>query len=339
MGPQLTAEAPVITPTVIADNVKRAWERFVLRDQRKNTPRGHVWASSWRPCERRMVYDMAYADQQPPFPADVQAKFRRGSDRERDLLADLGRIGRDATPAFEVVGQQEYFTVRDRKGRVAITGKVDARLAVHGLRAPIEVKGWSPQIVDRIDSFDDVFNSPWTRSGGYQLLTYLYASNEPFGFMVLDRSGLPEILPVELYNHLDRVEDFLQKAERAIDHVEAKTLPDFYTEDPAECKRCQWYGHTCNPPLAADGMQIVIDPDLEARLARRAELEEAADEYDRLDKDVKKQLRGIEHAVVGAFVVNGKWQKNTKYEIPEDLKAKYAKTDPKGRFILEIVKV
>jgi len=191
-------QAPTYTPAQIADTVKSAWSAFLTAKQRPNQPHDYVYASSYRACERRMVYELVSAEQLPPWPADVLAKFRRGEDRERDLLADLSRIGRDAEPTFSLVGQQERFALKDHKGRTAIVGKVDARLQVNGVRAPLEVKAWSPQLVDRIETFEDLFEGPWTRSGAYQLLSYLYGAGEPFGFLLLDRSGLPVLLPVEL---------------------------------------------------------------------------------------------------------------------------------------------
>jgi len=193
-------------------------------------------------------------------------------------------------------------------------------------------------MVDRISSFDDLFDNPWTRPGAYQLLTYLYGAAVPFGFLLLDRSGLPLLLPVELDPHLDKLEDFLARAERALDHRDANTLPDFVT-DATECKRCPFYGAVCNPPIAGAGTQVLIDPELEAMLTRRAALDEAATEYDRLDKEVKARLRGIESAIAGPFLISGTWGKQSRVELPPALKAKYTTVDPKGRFTLEITKV
>jgi len=286
-----------------------------------------------------MAYEMDRPQLQPPWPAEVLARFRRGDDRERDLLADLSRVGRDSDPPFKLIGQQERFQLKDRKGRVAISGKVDARIEIAGVAAPLEVKAWSPMMVDRIDTFADLFENPWTRSGAHQLLSYLWGAAEPFGFLLLDRSGLPKLLPVELDQHVEHMEEFLTKAETAIDYVEAKTLPPFLENDAAECKRCSWYGHTCNPPLAATGAVVLTDPDLIKRLARRSELEAAAKEFDRLDKQIKGELRGIEEGIAGPFVINGKWQKKTTTEIPADLKKKYTTTDPKGSFRIEIVRL
>ena len=270
-GPPRAPPAPP-GPGELAKGIERAWGAHLARSARPQTPHPYVYASAYRNCERRMVYEMTAPGTLPPWPPEVLARFRRGDDRERDLLSDLQRIGRDADPPFSVIGQQEQFRLRDHKGRIAISGKVDARIEIAGRRPPLEVKAWSPMMVDRIERFEDLFENPWTRSGAHQLLAYLFGAGEPFGFLLLDRSGIPRLLPVELDQHLDRMEDFLSRAERAIDFVEAQELPPFLEGDPSECKRCSWYGHTCNPPLAAAGAVVRPDPELEAAHERRAEL-------------------------------------------------------------------
>jgi hypothetical protein len=284
-----------------------------------------------------MVYELTVPDQQPPFAAALLAKFRRGDDRERDLLADLARIGRDTDPPFAVAAQQERFELRGRDGVVVISGKVDARISVgRGFAPPLEIKAWSPTLVDRIETFDDLFESPWTRAGGYQLLAYLYASEEPFGFLMLDRSGLPLLLPVELTaQNLDRMEAFLSRAERVVAHARAGTLPD-YLDDPAECRRCPFYGATCNPPLSASAPAVIVDAELEAALERWHALRESGREWQALDDDLKKRLRGVEGALVGHFSISGKWSRSSRVELPPELKKQYTVTEARGRFSLEI---
>src|SRR5262245_26444584 len=171
-----------LSPADIATGIQSAWAAYLTQRQRPMAPHPYVYASAWRSCDRRILLDLTSSDTLPPWSAEVLARFRRGDDRERDLLADLSRVGRDANPPFKVVGQQQRFELRDRKSRVAIVGKVDAQLEVEGTRAPIEVKAWLPQLVDRIEKFADLFDNPWTRAGGYQLLSYLYGAGEPFGF-------------------------------------------------------------------------------------------------------------------------------------------------------------
>jgi hypothetical protein len=143
---------------------------------------------------------------------------------------------------------------------------------------------------------------------------------------------------VELEPHLDRMEDFLARAERALDHAQAGTLPDFL-DDPAECRRCQWYGHTCLPPLSAVGAAVLTDPELEAALVRREALKASASEFETLDKTVKAQLRGVESGIAGPFHIVGKWAKTSRVEVPPDLKKQFTVTNPRGQFRLEITRL
>jgi hypothetical protein len=328
-----------LSPVVIAQSIGAAYEAWLLRDRRPAMPHPTVWASSWRVCERRMVLELTVPDQQPMPDAPLLAKFRRGDDRERDLLADLARIGRDADPVFEVVGQQERFEIRGRTGDVVISGKVDARLKIPrlGISAPVEIKAWSQYLVDQIHTFEDVKANPFTRAGAFQLLAYQYASNQPIGFLVLDRSGLPLLIPVELDTpNLEAMEEFLSRAERVVAHRNAGTLPDYYTDDPAECNRCPFYGSVCNPPLLAKSPDVLIDPDLEAHLERWHALRATGKEWEALDRDLKKRFRGVESAIVGHFVIAGRWGKQSRLEVPPEVKAQYTTTDPKGRFTVEI---
>jgi hypothetical protein len=338
MSETVTAAEPLVRPQELAASVERAWQSWLLRGRRQPTAHPTVWASGWRPCARRMALDMTVPDQQLPFTAELLGKFRRGDDRERDLLADANRIGRDADPPFDVINQQERFELKDRKGRVAITGKVDARIrfSSRDRGAPMEVKAWAPNLVNRIDTFDDLFESPYTRGGGYQLLSYLYGANEPLGFLLLDRSGLPKLLPVELdATNLDRMEAFLTRAEAVIDHVQAGTLPDFH-DDASECRRCPFYATACDPPLTAKPVRVLTDPELELALERWWTLREAGKEWCALDADIKRELRGVENAQAGHFVVQGRWSKYSRLDLPPEVKRQYTVSDPKGRFSLEI---
>lgn len=335
----MNAERAIFSPAQIVGAIGQAYSTMLLSERTPAGKRPYVYASAHRECDRRMVLEMVEGDKLPPWPADVLANFRRGNDRERDLLTDLRRVGRMCDTPFEVVKEQERFELRDRKGRVAIVGKVDARLKFSdGTERPLECKAWSENIVSRVERFEDLFNIVWTRSGAYQLLAYLLGSNEPYGFMLLDRRGLPLLLPVSLYDNLERIESFLSRAEAALDHAAAGTLPDFHDE-AAECKRCPFYGSTCNPPLAGRGAAILTDPELEAMLARREVLKAAALEYDDLDAEVKAKLRGVEQGIAGSFLITGRWGASTKYEIPPEIKKQYERKDPHGRFTLMIEKI
>ena len=164
--------------------------------------------------------------------------------------------------------------------------------------------------------------------------------------LIFTRPGLPRLIPVWLEEHYDLVEDFLQKAERAQDHKEAGTLPN-YINDPSECKMCSFFGSVCNPPIGSgEGAQIFTDPEDEQKLIRMVELEPVADEYLSIEKWAKERFRGVEQGIAGSVFINGKWQKDTKYPLSADaknqidaIKAPFKKVEDKGKFFLTVTKL
>jgi hypothetical protein len=288
---------------------------------------------------------MTQGDKVLPFPTEVKAKFRRGKDRERNTILDMQMIGRFAEPSFEVIAQQKPFQLRDHKGRIAISGKVDLILDFGRgkQQVPCELKDFFPAITDRIYTFDDVLRGKWTHKAARQTLCYLFGEGVEMGILVFTRPGLPKLIPVYLNDHMDLVEGFLTKAESALDHKEAGTLPN-YIQDAEECKRCYFYGSVCNPPImSGQGAQIITDPEVIDMIKRHDELEKSSDEYETLDKALKAKFRGFESAIAGNFLIQGKYQKNTTYQISEEVKLKikelqrhFIKEDPKGKFFMKI---
>lgn len=328
----------------LAEQISDGWKRFLV-DEESQGPRGHqnnVYASNFSPCARKMAYQLTPGHELPAFEPETLAKFRRGNDRERSIKADLAFVGRNSNPPFEVISQQKRFELRDRQGRIAITGKVDGEIYLSRDEAyPFEVKSWSPNITQGIHSFQDLFENKWTRTGAYQLLAYMYGASQAVGFMVLDRSGIPAILKAELWEHENhkRIDEFLDNAERAMDAKETGQLPDF-VDDPSVCKMCDFCGVYCNPPkLSGAGGQIILDGELAAALDRRAELQPASDEFKSLDTAVKEKLRGVEMGICGNWLIEGKYGKLTRLEIPEEIKRQYQVVDPKGKFSLKFTQL
>jgi hypothetical protein len=328
-----------IDPAAVVTAVHDAWSEFLLAERGPSQSHPYCYASAYRECDRRIVLEMTQPDKMAPFEPDTLANFRRGNDRERDLLADLKRIGRNCSIPFEVIGEQERFEIRDSKQRVAIVGKVDARLKfADRTSAPLEVKNWNQNIAAGLHIFEDVLRGTWTKAGAYQLLAYMYGANEPCGFLLLDRAGIPKLIPVELYPNMDMMAEFIAKASGAMDHLEAGTLPAFI-DDASECKRCPFFGSICNPPISGGaGAKIITDPEVEHMLERREECEDAYREYKSIDDEIKKRYRGTEYGIAGRFLLQGKWGKQTSYDIPDHIKAPYKHEDPKGRFTLTITR-
>jgi hypothetical protein len=330
----------------LIQSISTAWEKFIEHEER-STPsnRPYCYASGFEACDRKLVLQMTRGDKVLPFPTETKAKFRRGKDRERNTILDMQMIGRFSEPPFEVISQQKPFQLKDHKGRIAISGKVDLILDFGrgNQQVPCELKDFFPAITDRIFTFDDVLRGKWTHKAARQTLCYLFGEGVELGLLVFTRPGLPKLIPVYLSEHLDLVEEFLSKAESALDHKEAGTIPDFI-QDAEECKRCYFYGSICNPPImSGEGAQIITDPEVIEDIRRHDELERAASEYEALDKMLKDKFRGYENAIAGDFLLQGKWQKNTTYPVSEEVKLKikelqrpFLKDDPKGKFFMKI---
>ena len=90
------------TPQELADSIKSSWWNFIDREEsREPFKRKNLYASGFSPCTRRLTLDMTHGDKIEPFPPEVLARFRRGNDRERDLMADLGKVGPGRQPAVQ----------------------------------------------------------------------------------------------------------------------------------------------------------------------------------------------------------------------------------------------
>lgn len=347
--------ATAVQPEQLASVMLQACERFVERvegrpksDDSKPYIQPNVWAGQFSKCAREMTLRMTKGHELQPFPAETLAKFRRGKDRARNVKSDLEQAGRDAQPPFELVGAETRFELEEN-GTVVITGKVDwmTKFAIKGLLpVPTEYKSWSPFLTDRIDCFEDLFENRWTRKGAYQLLAYLWATDSELGLMVLDRPGLPKVLPVSLFANenanLKRVEEFLTIATTAVTHKNAGTLPD-YINDVEQCKMCDFLGSHCQPPmLEGQGARIFTDEERSHKVARYWEIVEAGKEYAKLWDVIKEDFRGVEYGLCGDTLIEGKFGKQSKIEVPPDHQALYEswkKTDPKGRFTLKLTRL
>lgn len=335
----------------IVNQVDSAWRTMIEKEEARTpaSPRDYVYASSWHPCLRYMYYDCTRPDAKPEFDVDTLARMRMGKDRERDIVnIQLTRAGQYADPQFTVESNQARVTISDSSGRKIISGKKEGDIVWRNgseVRVPFELKNWDERATWNIQSFDEIIHHrfQWFRSGGMQFLSYLYGSGAPVGIFTLGRRGLPKNLPVVFYDYMDELQMFLTAAEEVRNHIDAGIEPDFI-KNPAVCKRCQFYGHTCNPPLNYEGVQLLTDERLIEDITRLKELEgkladEEWTEYNRLDKKIKERLRGIESGVAGEWAVSGKWGKYTRYEIPADIKEQFKVVDPKGSFRIKIEKI
>lgn len=333
----------------LRDAVAIAWEDHILeveRRERREEPQRNVYASQFHPCERHLFLNITRSHELPEFGVESLARFRRGKDRERDIRQDLDRIGRLCIPAFDVVKQQERFELKDREGWVVITGKVDGRLKFSGVSTepPFEVKSWAPHLIAKVRTFEDLMSNKWTRAGAFQLLAYLFGSGSEFGFMILDRGGIPELLLAELTDeNLNRVEQFLTLATSAVARKRNKLESPEFIRDSSVCPSCKWFGSFCNPPTFSGFGAAVFAGDefaeVEAQIDRHDELKPFAKEYDSLHDDLTRKFRGVERGILGHWLIEGKWSKMTKYNVPDNIREQYKEVTEKGKFSVKFVSI
>jgi hypothetical protein len=277
-----------------------------------------------------------HPEDEPEWSDASLERARRGTARERDIVALLAHVGQRCTPRFSAVEQQKRYEIRDRDGVLLIVGKIDLRLRFDdGTTMTCDVK--SGDSIRHVRSLDDLDRSPWTRHHVDQLLVYMLAESEQRGMLILDQPDGPLFLEVSLLDHLERAESFLRDARAAVDARFARAALPAHTDDRGECRRCPHAGKTCAPPTDYGAGAITItDPSLLAVAHTRDECAAAAAEYERADKALKQALRGIEYGILGDYVVRGRWQGATTYAVPEDIRQQYAQHDPRARFILTI---
>lgn len=330
-----TAAVDVVTA------LRDAWAG-ALRARRSTgtaSARTYLYASGIKDCDRAMALDLLHPEDWPEFSEEQLARMRRGEEREESVVAWLHQIGPRANPPFKVIDGQRRFEIKDRDGVLLIVGKVDCRLDFGGGVKPfVEVK--SGESVRNVETFEDFERSPWTRHMPDQLLSYLYAENEPLGIFILDRPGFPMFIPVRLEEHLQRVERTLQRARRVVDVVhEDAPLPPFI-QDAGACRRCHHFGKSCTPGLDfGAGATVISDEALIADAETRERTRAAHLDYEGADKRLKSALRGVELGVMGDFQVTGSWGRLSRLDLPAELKKAYTVTDERGTFRLKIERV
>lgn len=328
---------PTTTPPSVGTLLESAW-RDDLRAGRQSgaQTRTHLWASGRRECVRRMALDLMHPEDQEEFSDDSLERFERGKEREAAVNMRLLRIGPRAADPFEVVEGQRRFEVHDRDGVLLITGKIDGRLSFKRRRTrPVyEVK--SGQAVARVETLEDLDRGKWTRHYLDQLLVYLFSENEPDGVLILDQPGMPLFLDVHLEDHLERAEAFLREARMAIDARTGKGPVPPFTEKLSLCETCPHLGKTCAPPVDyGAGLQVCSDPDLIQAAEIRKANAEAAKLFLAADKELKEAMRGKPQILVGPYILRGKPGKLTSYNVPAEIKEKYKKVDPEGKWTIE----
>jgi len=270
------------------------------------------------PCVRFLVLSRTQNSKRSLHSMELQRIFDEGNLHEDALMREMQDAG------LRVVEQQRPYEMPE----VQLTGRIDGKIAINGSSVPLEIKSSSPNVFAAIRDLSpiDMLKSKysWIRKYPAQILLYVLMEGSEYGLMVFKNKTTGEKcqkvfrLEGEL---LEYTESILKKLEVVNGHIAVGTCPDAALID--DCKGCAFAKTACFPGEDyGPGIDILKDPDLEAKLNRRGELEAAAKEYEALDKEVKEGLKG-KSAVVGEWIIESKECQRKNYDIPALLKKQY----------------
>jgi hypothetical protein len=315
---------PLREVELLAQEIMAAREKNLADKIGRAEKRDRVWFGDIHDCDRHNYYSMAEGDQRTRWNPWVQAKLDAGREWEQITKRELMQLGYEPMLAGEVV------EIKDKLGKVLARGRTDLSLARMGDERkrnliPVEMKQMQVHVWESINEWRDLLRNPWTRKYVRQLMLYMVGKGVEEGMFFLgDFQGHWKLLPVVLDYAF--AEDALQKVERATAAASRGEAPERITYDHMLCGSCQ-FAHVCIPDVrAVPAKRIENNKLLEEMMERREQLSEKAKEFKKLDEAIKKFFDGIKDGVftVGNFIVTRKPQNRTKYDIPDDVKAKYA---------------
>ena len=282
------------------------------------------------PCVRYLYLSRKrWADRQLPEVA-LQFIFNEGNLHEESVFERLRKAG------FIITETQRSFHDKN----LNISGHIDGFIRhSEEIPAPIplEVKGLSANNWGSINSYADMVNHKqyYVRKYPAQIQTYMYLSEIPFGLFVLKNKQTGKLKFIVCDIDYDYVEGLLKKIEKVNKLLTSEEIPDETTEEVKICQSCP-FNHICfKDKDDLPGVVVMEDVAIEEGLKKLEELEKAAEEYKAVKEDVSEALKvkaerergaeGVADILIGDFVCKLKKGSTTKYELPDDVKEKYAK--------------
>ena len=247
------------------------------------------------PCARYLTY-RRLAPELAALPDALQIlRMEAGTVAQAKVEADL----REAS--VQVIEQQRPLSWP----AFEITGHLEGKLQVDGAVYPYEIKSTASNWFRRFTSVEDfsrskyVTHRKWPAQGMLYLL--MEAQHETMLYFLVNRdTGQVKELPLTLDYAYG--ETLLQRAIEVNRHVHAGTLPEPIPYEEGVCGICPFLV-PCRPEVTRSPLQMIDFPELEVKLARRAELAPLAKEYEHLDGEIKDAVKGQEKIVVGDWLI------------------------------------
>ena len=265
-------------------------------------------------CLRYLVLNRTRWQEKVLHGARLQMIFDMGKWVEEAVYQDLREAG------VVVVEQQRPFSW----AAYQITGSIDCKLAVNGCVYPCEIKSAAPSAFDSIHSIEDMRRHKWAYMRRYpaQLTLYLLLDGKDQGLFLFKNKSTGELREIWMDMDYAFAETLIQKAEAINAHVAAGTLPEPMEYQESVCSECA-YVHLCLPDRIGAEVQVINDERLLELVARHEELKPIANEYDRINAELKKLVEGQEKILLSDYFIQGKWIDRKGYAVPDSRYWKY----------------
>lgn len=290
---------------LIEDITKK--RKFQLQKGKQRMIPRNFYASNIPDCKRQMVYSILDWDKKDTPDDGLLSLFEAGKKEENNIIKMLLDLG------FEVINQQNPINIKNRKGEIICTGRIDGKIVYKGLKIPYEIKSMNDYSFQQLNTIEDFEKSPLHRKYIKQLQLYLIGNEIEVGMFIISNFRQIKLIPVYLDYGL--CEQITQQLESAWEFVKQKKYPDPITYNPKICDWCPWE-FLCTKQVTNKPAELINNKELEELLERRFELEQSAKEYKELDERIKAPFKknGVLNAIIGTkFEIIGRKQARTSY--------------------------
>lgn len=280
---------------------------FQLQQGNKRTMPRNFYASNIPDCMRQMVHGILDWDKKDSPDNGLLALFESGKKEESNIIKMLLDLG------YEIINQQNPIQIKNRKGEIICTGRIDGKIVYKGIAFPYEIKSMNDYSFNELNSIEDFEKSPLHRKYIKQLQLYMYGNEIEVGMFIISNFRQIKIIPVYLDYGL--CEQIIRQLEIAWEYVKKKEYPDPITYNPKICDWCP-FAFLCTKLTNNAPTELIENKELEELLDKRAELESAYKQYKEIDEQVKAPFKktGVLSAVIGTkWEIAGRRQVRTSY--------------------------
>jgi len=251
------------------------------------------------PCIRKLVYYRLYPELQELYDVSLQYIFNEGNLQEQALVKDLQAAG------FIIVETQRDFFDQ----RYNLSGHIDGKILIDSKYYPLEIKSMNPHIWDSVNTIEDFDKYNWTKKYPAQLQSYMFLGNHETAVMLLKNKSTGRVKQLWFDLDYEYCEKLLKKCETINQFVAKKELPERMLSE--DCQSfCPFYSSCCPDSAGFTPLDFIDEPEMIKNIQAWELMKDYASEYNRLDKQIKGRLRGIQKAVIGDYLITGKEIKN-----------------------------